>query len=440
MPDRPRVLIIGGGFAGLSATQRLAHHDVAITLIDRTNHHLFQPLLYQVATGGLSPANIAVPLRSLFRRHRNVSVVQDSVEALSLATNSVRSQGAVYPFDYLVVAAGGRTVYYGHDEWESAAPGLKTLSDATEIRGRVLSALEASEANQSMGLPTFVIAGGGPTGVEMSGAIAELTRQTLRREFRRIDPAGARILLVDPGERLLSSYPEELSEKAAHRLKELGIEIRLGESLRQATPGTVVIGDEERSESLEHAVVVWAAGVAGSPLGKTLAEQAGVDLGRGGRVPVQNDLSLPKHPQVFVAGDLANCRDADGTVVPGVAPAAIQQGKHVADTILRRMRGKKPKAFAYRDYGAMAVIGRGAAVADLRGWRLSGYSAWLAWLFIHLLQLVGYQNRLLVACQWAWNYFTRNRSARLITTAPRPANDRDAPEEKEPPACAEGSF
>ncbi len=416
MKDQTRVLIIGGGFAGLSAAQRLAKHKVAVTLIDRTNHHLFQPLLYQVATGGLSPANIAVPLRSLFRRHERVTVVQDQITEVDLADSSVRSDRSTYPYDYLIVAAGGRTVYHGHDEWQSAAPGLKTLADATEIRHRVLSALEESEASESKGPPTFVIAGGGPTGVEVSGAIAELTRQTLRGEFRKIDPACCRILLIDPGDRLLSSYPEELSERAAERLRDLGVEVRLGESMREATPGSVVLGNEHRTESIDHAVMVWAAGIAGSPLADTLAEQAGIELERGNRVPVGKDLSLSSHPNVFVTGDLAHCLDNDGAPIPGVAPAAIQQGKHAADAILHRVRGKAPKPFVYKDYGAMAVIGRGAAVADLYGRRLSGYPAWLVWLFIHLLQLVGYQNRVLVACQWAWNYATKNRSARLITS------------------------
>lgn len=423
MAISPRVLVIGGGFGGLSAAKRLAGRNLQVTLLDRSNHHLFQPLLYQVATGGLSPANIAVPLRSLFHRHQDVTVVQDEVQQIDLKANKAISATSEYPFDYVIVAAGGTTSYFGHDDWRSDAPGLKALSDATAIRGRVLESLERAEVNPESGLPTFIMAGGGPTGVEMSGAIAELTRQTLKGEFRRIDPAKTRILLIDPNDRLLSQYPAELSDKAAEQLRKLGVEVQFGYALLDVDGQKAVIGNTEKSETIDNAIVIWAAGVSGSPLAGVLATQTKAELAHGKQVSVTRQLSLATHPHVFAVGDMAYCVDKDEKPLPGVAPVAIQQGKHAAENILRQVAGKPSKDFRYRDYGSMAVIGRGAAVAEMGSWHLSGYPAWLAWLFIHLLQLVGYQNRLLVAFQWGWNYLTRSRSSRLITTPPVAANE-----------------
>jgi len=411
----PRVVIIGGGFAGLNAAKRLSRKKVALTLIDRTNHHLFQPLLYQVATGGLSPANIAVPLRSLFRRQRQTRVVCDAVTAINLSTRVVHSETASYPFAYAILAAGGETSYYGNDGWRHAAPGLKTLEDARTIRARVLSALETAEADPSRPRPCFVLAGGGPTGVEMAGAIAELTRQTLRGEFRAIDPATCPILLVEPSQRVLGAYPPALSESAQERLTSMGVDVRLGARIADVRGSTVTLRRNDGDETIDDAVTIWAAGVRASPLAEQLAEQAGVEADRAGRVPVEPDLSVAGHPNVFAIGDLSVCRGEDGEPLPGVAPVAIQQGEHAAKMVERLIAGEQSKPFRYRDYGSMAVIGRGAAVAEIGGRNLSGFTAWLAWLFVHLLQLVGYQNRLLVAMQWAWNYFTRNRSARLVT-------------------------
>lgn len=436
MKAPPKVLIIGGGFAGLSAAKRLTRKKLPggrlrITLVDRANYHLFQPLLYQVATGGLSPANIAVPLRSLFRRQPNVKVMQDEITEIDLANRVARSKQEEYPFDAIIVAAGGITSYFGNDHWRQAAPGLKTLGDATKIRGRVLAALEKAELEydpqeaQTSKLPTFVLAGGGPTGVEMAGAIAELTRSTLAGEFRQIDPARCRIVLVDPGPRLLSSYSQELSDKAAERMRAMGVEVRLGEKIVEVQPDHATLrsigNDQAAEETIHSAVTIWAAGVAASPLAKQIAEQLPlewhVETDRSGRLPIQPDLSLIGFPHVFAVGDMTRLTDEAGNLLPGVAPVAIQQGELAADNLFRCLQNKPTKPFRYRDYGSMAVIGRGAAIAEIHRWKLTGYPAWLAWLFVHLLQLVGYQNRMLVAFQWGWNYFTRNRSARLVVPA-----------------------
>lgn len=412
---RPRVLIIGGGFGGLAAAKRLARGAVQVTLVDRTNHHLFQPLLYQVATGGLSPANIAAPLRSVFRRRPSVWVVRDEIADIDLDARVALSATRRYAFDYVILATGGVTGYPGGASWADHAPGLKTLADATHLRHRLLRALEDAEARPDASPPpAVVIAGGGPTGVEMAGAVAELTRHTLRGEFRRVAVERTPILLIDPGTRLLDSYPAALSERARARLEEFGVDVRLGALLEDTTGKTATLRTGDQTEAIDPAVVIWAAGVRASPLAMRFNEALGQAPAPGGRVAVGRDLSPGGAERVFCIGDVAAVETGDGEPLPGVAPVAIQQGEHAAKNVLRRIGGRSAAPFRYRDYGSMAVIGRGAAVAEMGRIRLSGYPAWLAWLLVHLLQLVGHENRVLVAWQWAWSYFTRNRSARLI--------------------------
>ncbi|HEX5137477.1 MAG TPA: NAD(P)/FAD-dependent oxidoreductase [Planctomycetota bacterium] len=403
-----RVVIIGGGFGGLHAALRL-RGPVEVTLVDRRNFHLFQPLLYQVATGGLSPGNIAVPLRHILRRHRNVRVLLGEATGFDLARREVAvvASGAAraLPYDRLVVAAGMRTDYHGHDAWEARAPGLKSVEDAVGLRRRILTAFEAAESAHDPAdveeLLTFVVVGGGPTGVELAGTLGEIARFTLRHEFRSIDPARARILLVELGPRVLPGFPETLSAAAARGLSRLRVDVRTSTGVREIDDRTVVLAHEGQTEVVRARNVVWAAGVRASPLGAML--QAGTD--RAGRVKVNPDLSLPGRPEVFVIGDLA------ATGLPGLAPVAIQMGEYVA----RRILGKAPDVFRYKDRGTMAVIGRASAVADFGRVRLTGYPAWLAWLFVHLVQLVLFANKLLVLLQWAWNYLTFGRSARIIT-------------------------
>ncbi|MEO1498754.1 MAG: NAD(P)/FAD-dependent oxidoreductase [Planctomycetota bacterium] len=415
MSRLPHVLIVGGGFGGLAAAKRLRRAKVSITLVDRTNHHLFQPLLYQVATGGLSPANIAAPLRNLLRGQDNVTVLQDEITGVDPAASLAWSSTEQYAYDYVIFAAGGVSSYFGKPEWAASAPGLKTLTDAREIRRRVLGALEAAELQGLSEPPTFVVVGGGPTGVETAGAIAELTRHTLVNEFRRTDPSKSRILLVEAADRLLTSYPESLSAAAAEKLTEMGVELRLDSMVSELESGEVTLTNSGHSEKIATATIIWAAGVAGSPLAGELAKAAGIATERDQRVEINADLTLTGYENVFAVGDMVRFAGRDGAALPGVAPVAIQQGTHAANNVLRSLRGKRRKPFRYRDYGSMSVIGRGAAVADIGPAKLTGYPAWFAWLFVHLLQLVGHQNRALVAMQWGWNYFTKNRSARLTS-------------------------
>jgi NADH dehydrogenase len=415
----PHVVILGGGFGGLYAARALGRAPVRVTLIDRRNFHLFQPLLYQVATGQLSPANIAAPLRAVLKRQRNTTVVLGEAVDIDVANHLVILSDGVVGYDTLIVATGSRHHYFGRAEWEEVAPGLKTVEDATDIRRRVLLAFEAAEREsdpqQQRAWLTFVIVGAGPTGVEMAGALGELSRHTLRDNFRHIDPASATILLLEGTDRVLPPYPPDLSAKAARSLARLGVTVRTGCIVTDVKPDAVTVRSGDRSEVIPTHTVVWAAGVDASPLGRVLARATGASLDRSGRVLVGRDLSLPGHPEVFVIGDLANFCHQGSKPLPGVAPVAIQQGRYVSRLIVGRLRGQSQPPFAYRDKGSLATIGRSAAVADL-GWvKLSGFLAWLAWLFIHLLYLIEFQNRLLVMMQWAWNYFTRNRSARLIT-------------------------
>jgi NADH dehydrogenase len=403
------VVILGGGFGGLAAARALAKAPVRVTLLDRRNHHLFQPLLYQVATAGLSPAEIAAPLRAILWKQKNAQVLL--AEAVSVDTTGRRvvlADGEV-PYDHLIVATGAGHSYFGHDDWERHAPGLKTIGDALEIRRRVLLAFEEAEreadAERRRRWLTFVVIGGGPTGVEMAGALAEIARHTLARDFRRIDPRSARVVLVEAGTRVLAAYPEDLSRKAALQLERLGVQVWTGAAVTAVDADGVQMG----ADRLAARTVVWAAGVQASALARSL----GAPLDRAGRVKVEPDLSLPGHPEVYVVGDLAAV-ESGGALVPGVAPAAMQMGRHAAGNVRRRLAGRPSEAFRYVDKGSLATIGRSSAVALVAGAKLSGFVAWLAWLLIHIFFLIGFRNRLVVMFTWAWAYLTYQRSARLI--------------------------
>jgi NADH dehydrogenase len=417
-----RVVILGGGFGGLCTARALRRAPVQVTLLDRRNFHLFQPLLYQVATGGLSPANIATPLRNILKRQPNARVLLG--EAMGLDPHGRRvilSDGEV-SYDTLVVALGSSHHYFGKEGWSRLAPGLKTIEDAIDIRRRILVAFERAERESDpariRSLLTFVVVGGGPTGVELAGALGEIARDTLSHEFRSIDPSNARILLLEGSPRLLSAYPSDLSGSAVRSLQRLGVEVRTGTIVTDIQPGAVTIRAGEQVERIPASTVLWAAGVQASSFGKVLAETIGAALDRLGRVVVEPDLSVPSHPEILVVGDLAHFAHGCASPLPGVAQVAMQQGAYAARLIRDRLRGRTPPPFRYRDYGIMATIGRHAAVADLFGFRFAGYLAWLLWLCVHLVQLVQFENRLLVFAQWAWSYFTFNRAARLITYLP----------------------
>jgi len=429
-----RVVIIGGGFGGLHAAQALARAPVEVTLVDRRNFHLFQPLLYQVATGGLSPANIAAPLRSIFQRRRNVRVLLGEVTNVDLARRRVMLSDGELSYDSLIVATGSHQNYFGNDQWREQAPPLKTIEDATEIRSRVLTAFETAERESDpvrrAEWLTFVVVGAGPTGVELAGALAELCRHTLRQDFRAIEPDHAKVLLVDALPRVLPGYPEDLSAKAQRQLEQIGVTVETGRMVTDVASDHVRLkrdGDEQDAEeTVATRTVLWCAGVQASRLGPRLAEQAGVEADRAGRVPVDEYLHPGEHAEVYVVGDLAR-REEQGSPLPGVAQVAIQQGKYAARSILARLRGEQPVPFRYRDLGSMATIGRNRAVALMGRWRLSGYFAWLAWLLVHLMKMVRFENRVLVFIQWAWLYTTWNRSARLVTgqRLPLPLEQRE---------------
>lgn len=406
----PHVVIVGGGFAGLWTARALRGSPVRITLLDRGNHHLFQPLLYQVATAGLSAPNIAAPLRHILRRQRNVTVLLGEVARLEPDAHRLElADGRTLDYDRLVLATGATHAYFGHDDWAAHAPGLKTLDDALEIRRRILLAFERAEAEEDPAARaawlTFAIVGGGPTGVELAGTLAEIARHTLHGEFRRVDPRQARVLLLEAGPRVLSTFPEALSEKARRQLAWLGVEVRTGVPVAAIDDGGVQLGEER----IAARTVLWAAGVAASPLARDL----GVPLDRAGRVQVQPDLSVPGHPDVFVAGDLAAVQ-CDGKPVPGVAPAAKQMGRYLGQSTRTRLRGGTPPPFRYRDFGNLATIGRMAAVVDVHGLRLSGLLAWWFWLAAHVFFLIGFRNRLVVLIDWAQAYWSYQRSARII--------------------------
>ena len=419
MVDAHRVVIIGGGFGGLSAAKRLKRGPVQVTLLDRQNYHLFQPLLYQVATGALSPANIAAPLRNVLKNQKNARVLLAEAIGVDVKGRRVILSDGEIPYDTLIVATGSAHQYYGHDEWEKFAPPLKSIEDATDTRARILLAFEAAEREldsaKRHAWMTFVVVGAGPTGVELAGALAEIAHDTLKHDFREIDPSQATILLIETTDRVLPPYPPALSESARKTLARLGVAVRTGATVLNIDEGGVTIREGERSETISSHTVLWAAGVLGSPLGRGLAEEAGGTVDRAGRVVVQPDFTVPGHPEIFVIGDLAHFNDPAGKALPGLAQPAIQAGRYVAKTIEHRLRGEKIEPFRYFDKGNLAEIGRNAAVADLGWLRLTGFPAWVIWLFVHLLYIVEFQNRLLVLVQWAWLYFTNTRSARLIT-------------------------
>ncbi|MDY4340399.1 NAD(P)/FAD-dependent oxidoreductase [Xanthomonas sp. LF07-6] len=420
----PHLIVVGGGFAGLWATRALARTPLRITLIDRRNHHLFQPLLYQVATAGLSAPDIAAPLRQILRHQDNVEVRLGEVVDIDKQARQVRlADGQTLAYDYLQVATGATHAYFGHDDWAAHAPGLKTLDDALQLRRHLLLAFERAEAETDPAARaawlSFAIVGGGPTGVELAGTLAEIARHTLKHEFRRIDPAEARVRLIEAGPRVLSSFPEHLSAKAQKQLEKLGVDVLTGVPVADIDASGYRLG----STFVPARTVVWAAGVAASPLAKTLQ----TPLDRSGRVQVQPDLSVPGHPELFVAGDLAALQQADGRPVPGVAPAAKQMGRHVADTLRRRLRGDTAGVpFRYADYGNLATIGRMAAIVHLGRLQLSGVLAWWFWLAAHVFFLIGFRNRVVVLLNWAWAYWSYQRAARIILGDPPAAEDTQA--------------
>src|SRR5438874_3423780 len=420
--QKPHVIIIGAGFGGLQAAKKLGRKNVRVRVIDRTNYHLFQPLLYQVATAALSPADIAAPVRSVLSKYKNIGVILAEVQSVDVAAKKVKMTDMEIGYDFLILATGARHSYFGHDEWEKLAPGLKSLEDAIEVRRRLLLAFEYAEkipdeATRKAAM-TFVVVGGGPTGVEMAGAIAEIARYTLAKDFRHIDPSQARVILVEGEPKVLAAFPEDLRDSAMRQLIDLGVEVRTGIHATNLSGQGLQVGEE----FIPCRVKIWAAGNNASFVGHSL----GVPIDRVGRVIVNKDLTIPNHPDVQVIGDLANFSHQTGEPLPGVSPVAMQQGRHAAHNILAMIDGRKPQRFWYFDKGSMATIGRNKAVADLKLIHLSGIPAWLAWLFVHIIFLVGFRNRLAVLFQWAWAYFSFNKGARLIT--------RNFQSEQRPPA------
>jgi NADH dehydrogenase len=422
-------VVVGGGFGGLQAVQKLSRAPVEVTLVDCRNFHLFQPLTYQVATGALSPGDIAYPLRAVFKRARNVRVMLAEVSDFDLDGHQVRLR-SVYgvpappavPYDTLIVGGGSRYSYFGHVDWEEAAAEVKSLESALTVRSEILAAFEAAELEpdeqRRAAWLTFVVVGGGPTGVEMAGQIGELARDTLRRDFRNVDPRTARILLVEATDRLLATFPPSLSGKAARSLRRLGVTPVLNSPVTELDDhGVTIGGDEGATQHIAARTIVWAAGVTASPLAKRLGELAGADVDRAGRVAVEPDLTLPGHPEVFAIGDMVRVKGEDGvvTTLPGLAPVAMQEGRYAAKVVRARLHNREAKPFRYHDKGNLATIGRGSAVADIKGLRLSGFIAWLTWLVVHLFYLVGFENRIIVFMRWSVSFFTRGRSARLIT-------------------------
>ena len=409
--SEPHVVVVGAGFGGLKAVLSLSRARVRVTVVDRRNHHLFQPLLYQVATAALSPADIAYPIRAIFRKQENATVLLAEAGSVDRSARELVLSDGRLGFDYLVLATGARHSYFGHDSWEPRAPGLKSLEDALEIRRRILLAFERAERERDRerrrALLTFVIVGGGPTGVELAGAIAEIARHVLVREFRSIDSRESSIQVLEAGPRILPTFPPDLAARAQQALERLGVQVRTGCAVRDVAPDSVVAGDTR----IAAATILWAAGVRASPLARSLA----VPLDAAGRVRVEPDLSIPGDDRIFAIGDVATLDSAAGNPLPGVAPVAMQQGRHVAENVKRDLAGLPRRPFRYRDKGSLAVIGRAEAVADLGKVRISGFLAWLAWCFVHILYLVGFRNRAVVLFEWAWAYVTHQRGARLIT-------------------------
>jgi NADH dehydrogenase len=421
MPDH-RVVVVGGGFGGLYTARFLRRVPVRVTLVDRRNFHLFQPLLYQVATGGLSPAEITAPLRAVLKRLPRLDVLMAEVTGIDAPRRVVQLADGSVPYDTLVLATGATHHYFGHDAWAAHAGGLKTVEDATRIRARILTAFESAERSRDEAerrrLLTFTIVGAGPTGVELAGAIGELAHHTLRRDFRRFDPRSTRIVLLDGADRVLPTFDPRSSRAAAAALTRLGVEVRTGARVVDITAGQVRVESGTGTETIDSATMLWGAGVRASPLASALAASTGAATDTSGRVVVAPDCSVPGRPEIFVIGDMARLEDAAGRLLPGVAPVAMQQGRHVARAIADRLRGRSTRPFRYRDRGSLAVIGRAAAVAELGRFRFTGYPAWLLWLFVHILYLVEFEHRLLVLVQWGYSYFTRKRGARLITLDP----------------------
>lgn len=420
MGQSHRVVILGGGFAGLYATQCLKDAPVEVTLVDRRNFHLFQPLLYQVATGWLSPANVASTLRAVLRRQKNARVLLGEAVDIDVRNRRVLLRDGVIEYDTVVVATGSTHHYFGNDHWEALAPGLKTVEDATEIRKRIFLAFEAAERESDpetlQALLTFVIVGGGPTGVELAGALGEIANDTIRHDFRNIDPSRARILLVEGSTRILPPYPPELSAKAELFLKRLGVTALTETVVTDVRADAVIVKRKQNLDRIPCRTVIWAAGVQASSLGEGLAKSTGAKRDRAGRVIVEPDFTIPGHPEIFVIGDLAHYSHQTGKPLPGVAPVAMQQGRYVAKLVGGRVEGKSVPPFRYKDRGNMAIVGRASAVADLGRLHFAGFFAWLTWLFVHLMHLVEFENKVLVFIQWGWYYFSRNRAARLITT------------------------
>jgi NADH dehydrogenase len=409
---RSKVVIIGGGFGGLWAAFHLRNKAVDVTLIDRKNHHVFQPLLYQVATAVLSPGEIAQPIRRILHNAKNIEVILGEVVGFDTSRNAVKLlDGSDVVYDYLIVAAGARHAYFGHDQWETAAPGLKTVEDAIEMRRRILLTFELAEREAYLDGKhdplTFIVVGGGPTGVELAGAIADIARQALKKDFKAIDTTKARVILFEGADRILGSFPKELSASGKRQLESIGVEVRLNSFVTDIAPGRVKVGDDW----INCDVVLWATGVAASPLGKEL----GAETDKAGRVLVNPDLTLPNASNVFVIGDMASLKQENGEPVPGLGAAAQQEGTRAAKNILADLANKPRTNFSYWDKGTMATIGRSKAICDLRGLKVSGFIAWLIWLFLHVVLLIGFKNRLAVLVDWAWAYLTRERSARLIT-------------------------
>ena len=431
--SRHRVVVIGGGFGGLQAAQHLASADVELTIVDRRNFHLFQPLTYQVATGALSPGEVAYPLRAIFRRHRSVRVLMAEITGFDLDSRHVRLAEGSLPYDVLIVAGGSHYSYFGHDDWRRYAPEVKSLESALATRARLLNAFEVAETepdpDRRQALLTFVVVGAGPTGVEMAGQIAELAHGTLPREFRSIDPSQSRILLIETLDRVLVTFPPSLSRKAARSLESLGVTVLLEHTVVDIDDEAVTVSASDRAtERIPARNVIWAAGVEASKLATQLGELSGADVDRAGRVTVEPDLTLPGHPEVLALGDMVRVRRRDGGVqeLPGVAPVAMQQGRYAAKLVRARLEGQAIGPFRYLDKGNLATIGRARAVADLHAIRLSGFPAWATWLVVHLLYLIGFQNRLIVVIRWFIGFATRGRGTRLITNTPAAEADRQS--------------
>lgn len=418
MNKQKHVAIIGGGFGGLNTAIKLSRANVKVTLIDKRNFHLFQPLLYQVASGALSPADIAFPIRAIFEKNKNISIVLGSVKNIDFKQKKIIADDTEISYDYLVIATGTQSHYYGNNSWEQYTLGLKSIEDATSIRNKILSAFEMAELETNIErkkeLLTFVIIGGGPAGIEMAGAIGELAKHTLHCDFRNIKPSHSQIILIEGGSRILPMYPESLSESADKSLTKLGIKILKNHYVTNINKDLVELKSKNEQFKISAKTIIWAAGVKAESLSKNVAEKNDLEIDKADRIIVNHNCTIPNYPEVFAIGDIAHFKDGEGSILPGVAPVAVQQGKYIAKYILNDIIGKTNKSFSYLDKGNLAVIGRKSAVAFRGNIKFSGFFAWLVWLFVHLLYLVGFENRVLVATQWAFNYFTFNRSARLI--------------------------